>query len=894
MEGASIDSELRDVLQRPREPVEHLLEEGSLQERLADGTGVYRLPVGVDLGEDGEPVLLQWTESATELPKPQLISARRRITLENHPAFRGFKRPRTPSGERGVLIDRNATIALPLEGAGAATEITLEAGFIDVAQWRPEDLPRVRISMAGRDLATLDLSDPQLSRPTFALPAYVGRRDLEWHFDRVKEGSTIPKLVLLRLQVQVLDDIDRLLVTGEPWSTLRYLPRLPPAVQTLLPERAKPVAQIEVELELLNGPCALYSPRPQRWEVSFRGTPLASSAATPGTELALPVDEYAQGTLRVRGAGGVLLGPLYLLQPVTLWQRPIQEVRGPEGGSTASPLVRYFTVGALSRRSLLATAPTSVRWPVELLGTERLEFSWGMRVLPSQQVPAQPALLRWSFESSSTAAGAGKELHRVPLDQVGRWQEQVLTIPMQCTGPGTLVLEVIPPRRTPVAARQAIVAVAEPRLRRPAEQRPANVLVYLIDTLRADHVSAYGYSRPTTPAIDALARDGVLFARAYSQAPWTRPSVATLFSGLLYSFHGAGKTTGLAPELTTLTEHLRDGGLLSAAFVTNAQIHGRGLNFEQGFTDFFAVEETLGASRASQVNQLVLPWLEHHHRQPFFLYVHTIDPHSKYDPPPHTAGRFRKPYNGKLTPAETTSRMLRDLQLDEADVQFLIDLYDEEILANDRAFGRLVQALKEHGVYEDTLIVVLSDHGEEFRDHGRFGHGGRLWEELLHVPLVIKLPGSDRPRGVRVEERVRILDVFPTVAAALGRPLAEGRVQGLDLTPLWARPGEVTLDIIAEEQPDQRTFIRGDLKVIQKELKDGPEIIQFYDLGQDPSEQQNLFDQQAEQARVALQQMFEQLQGFRQQGFEPAEDILEWKMSAAELDALRELGYVDE
>ena len=294
-----------------------------------------------------------------------------------------------------------------------------------------------------------------------------------------------------------------------------------------------------------------------------------------------------------------------------------------------------------------------------------------------------------------------------------------------------------------------------------------NVLVYLIDTLRADHLSAYGYHRETSPHLEQLAADGVRFERASSQAPWTRPSVASLFTSMLTTYHGASTDSGLAPELSTLAELFRDAGYDTAAIVSNAHVHAPTLNFEQGFAHF---EETAPDAPAGEVHRHVYSWLERRHPGPFCLYVHTLDPHSPYDPPEETAGAYRSAADlaaPKLT-GEQIEKRTADGTLDLDDLRRIIDRYDEEILYADREFGRLVERLRELGLYEDTIIVVLSDHGEEFLEHGKIGHGSHLWEELLHVPLIVKLAGADRPRGAEVAEPVRVIDVLPTLADLVG------------------------------------------------------------------------------------------------------------------------------
>ncbi|MFO0984787.1 MAG: sulfatase [Planctomycetota bacterium] len=399
-------------------------------------------------------------------------------------------------------------------------------------------------------------------------------------------------------------------------------------------------------------------------------------------------------------------------------------------------------------------------------------------------------------------------------------------------------------------ATGADIAIASLRhvLRTSAPPR-ANVLLYVIDTLRPDHLSAYGYERPTAPVLEHLAGEGVLFTNAYSTAPWTRPATGSLLTSLYPSFHGAVRDRAMATEVTTIAERLRGAGLFTVAFVANGNVSAPGLNFEQGFERFVSIvgSGAEGHARSSEVNELVLPALEPLQSEAFFLYVHAIDPHAPYDAPAPYCDRFaRGDYHGPVTPARTLQRDLVALQPAGEDLARVRDLYDQEIAYQDAMLGALLDRLEELGLSARTIVVVTSDHGEEFAEHGSFGHGRRLWEEQIRVPLVLRGAGIASP-GARIGRRVSLLDVVPTLLALLGVG-GTTECQGHDLTPLLCG-GETALaatedPLYCEERVDADgerqifSMVQGPWKLILRQGK--RELPMLFNLSDDPGEQHDL------------------------------------------------------
>jgi arylsulfatase A-like enzyme len=296
--------------------------------------------------------------------------------------------------------------------------------------------------------------------------------------------------------------------------------------------------------------------------------------------------------------------------------------------------------------------------------------------------------------------------------------------------------------------------------------------------LRRDHVGLYGYDRDTTPNLDRFSADAVTFDSAYAPSPWTRPSTASLLTGLNPPRHGAeADRHRLGEPITLLSEYLRDVGYHTAAFVANPHVV-QNWGFDQGFEHFQDIGATtrewvrVGVDR---VNREVFEHLSRGPREPFFYYVHTIDPHGPNDPPaPYRSLFTDEPQNapdpGTLEPS-TPRAVLENLK----------SLYDAEIYFNDLHFGEFMSVLKERGLYDESVILVVSDHGEEHLDHGLGGHSRQLFNEVVHVPVLIKLPRSAHA-GTRVASPASLIDIVPTILSLTCQPVPE-ELEGIDLMP---------------------------------------------------------------------------------------------------------------
>ncbi len=313
--------------------------------------------------------------------------------------------------------------------------------------------------------------------------------------------------------------------------------------------------------------------------------------------------------------------------------------------------------------------------------------------------------------------------------------------------------------------------------------RLPNIILVSIDTLRADHLSCYGYERRTSPIIDSLASNGVLFELCQAQAPWTLPSHATMFTGLTVRNHGTTLSDGhehkLDPSLASLPVLLHDNGYRTAGFV-NVRFLTEPFGFNAGF-DHFIFDTENGLQAASTVNRAI-SWLGEElnsrsegEQAPFFMFIHLWDVHAPYDPPDPFANYF----------TDQTRETGCDWALGEGDEvlnpedrDFFIARYDGSISYVDHELGRLFSELRTLGVSDNTLIIITADHGEEFLEHGGVSHGKTLFQEQLHVPLIIAGPGI--PAGEREDIPCGLFDLFPTIIGQTELSIPDS-LDGIDL-----------------------------------------------------------------------------------------------------------------
>jgi len=404
-----------------------------------------------------------------------------------------------------------------------------------------------------------------------------------------------------------------------------------------------------------------------------------------------------------------------------------------------------------------------------------------------------------------------------------------------------------------------------------------NVLLISVDTLRADHLGCYRYRRPTSAFIDSLAASGVLFESAFSPSPWTLPGHASMLTGVSPFRHGATQETrGIREDIALLPEALRASGYQTVGIINGPFVRGR-YGFSRGFETFVEVFDRKDESYLPRLLEI----FEGLDGRPFFAFVHFMQVHSPYAAPaPHRFNAERGP-----TAAADGRRMMeldrrvraREVQLTEQDRDYLIALYDSGIRAVDRMVAETVARARLRAGGR-LLVVLTSDHGEEFLEHGGLLHGRTLYDEALHVPLIIA--GAGVPMGKRVDRLASLLDVVPTILGVAGVPVPAG-VEGRNLLA-GAGSDSSLLVPLQTSAHDGNAHLRGARTASRKVITDDLSgHITFFALDQDPGEQ-----------HPAAVQLFDPLLGFLRglrvpptSGLRPPE--------GSELEALRSLGYHD-
>ncbi len=402
-----------------------------------------------------------------------------------------------------------------------------------------------------------------------------------------------------------------------------------------------------------------------------------------------------------------------------------------------------------------------------------------------------------------------------------------------------------------------MVAKPKPLPTQPGTAQGPSVILIIADTLRADYLGAYGSTMTKTPAMDRLAKDGVVFENAFTNSTWTRPSVATIVSSLYASSHKVMYKTDLLPDgVTTIAETMKDAGYRTVGYVTNINV-APSFRFEQGFQEYYYLspefffgatdsgaklafynvmrlvrERFLSKSKwvqyyyqdAQTVNGAALPWLDRNGSGPTFTLIHYMDPHDPY---------FEIPYNGVAvarvdTPNPDPSQRDRMASLYASNVEYL-----------DRFIGNLIEALKQAGRYDDTVIALVSDHGEEFYEHKGWWHGTTLYDEESRIPFIVKL-SKNAKAGTRVKAWAQLLDVSPTLAGA-AKVTAPETWQGRDL--FSDAPAPEALFQEEDHEGNVLHSIRTDrwkLIVANENNPRGLAPIELYDIQADPKETRNV------------------------------------------------------
>jgi choline-sulfatase len=401
--------------------------------------------------------------------------------------------------------------------------------------------------------------------------------------------------------------------------------------------------------------------------------------------------------------------------------------------------------------------------------------------------------------------------------------------------------------------------------RKSAPERRLNLVLVTIDTLRADRLGCYGYSKIETPNLDRLAQKGVLFENAVAQAPLTTPSHASMMTGVYPTVHKVRDTGGfvLSSSRPTLASILQGQGWDTAAFVGSSVLKRR-FGFAQGFGvyDDEMPKDDAGQSnrerRAGEVVDRAIRWLDSQSGKPFFLWVHVYDPHIPYDPP----SPFREKYAGRP--------------------------YDGEVAYTDQQLGRLFETVEKKSPAENTLIAVLSDHGESFSEHGEYAHGVFLYDTTLRIAFL--MAGRGVPAGLRVKQQARTIDLLPTLLALAGGKPPQG-VQGVSLAPAFTGKDVPTTWSYAETLFPKINMGWAELRGIRTNRwkyvrAPKPEL---YDLSQDPAEAANVIASHPAEA----QELEAKLKAvIRSSGVGDSEKVETAPVDRRTLGELKSLGYL--
>ena len=513
----------------------------------------------------------------------------------------------------------------------------------------------------------------------------------------------------------------------------------------------------------------------------------------------------------------------------SIWIRKQSESSKTARAPAYDSLVAIVRLGDEERQAIALSRKSTLRYHVLVPANGSLGF--GVGVEGEGDAPFSIAVTADGQPTTQVltgmASGAWTD-HKVDLS---RFAGETVRVDLSAEGQGTGRLAWNSPR--------ILVPAVPERNLEPAK----NVVVVVIDTLRADKLRPFNpQTRVKTPAIDQFASDGAVFELAQAPENWTKPSVASILTGLHPQTHQQKTGDAALPSSAELlSEHLQGEGFATGGFIANGYVSDR-FGFDQGWDDYTNYIREEKSTEAKDVFDDAGNWIEAHKDGRFFAYIQTIDPHVPYDPP----GKYLQMYDPSEYAGQIRPRMTGDLLekakrnppqvvFDASDKSRLEALHDGEITKHDHFFGAFLERLSALGLANDTLIVVTSDHGEEFDDHGSWGHGHSVYQELLHVPLMFRLPNRV-PAGTKVGEAVSTLDISATVTDLLGVPaMAHNEGHALVGLMLGEAPSQPAV-AFSDFQDDRRVITTGRWKLILR----GNLTSTMFDLVADPLEKNQL------------------------------------------------------
>jgi len=429
-----------------------------------------------------------------------------------------------------------------------------------------------------------------------------------------------------------------------------------------------------------------------------------------------------------------------------------------------------------------------------------------------------------------------------------------------------------------------------------------NIVLLVVDCLRPDHLGCYGYERSTSPAIDRLADSGIIYRQAYSCAPWTKPSVASMFTSVYANEHGATSLKDMLPaQFLTVAEALKNRGYRTFFFNSGNDCIGEHYQFGQGFDHYYMPSGSCNADTLTDKFKGCLDGISKGER--FFAYIHYMDTHA-----PYNRNRFNNLFTGGgstyLKPGENYISswhiriMTANNKITEVEKDFLIALYDGQIRYVDENIKKLVGFLKKKNIFDNTVIIVTSDHGEEFWDHGSYEHGHSLYNEILHVPLILSGGVFDR---YEVSCRVSLLDVFPSVLRLINNNKLSGNFRGIALQSA-DKEGTCNTRVLFSTGTlygdEKYCLVKGDKKLIYNSFNTenkgafygtaAVDNFEIYDLHADPLEKHNMAG--SPRGRAGFDLLFSQLQRFIK--ISPQFQRSQPSLSPQTLKRLKAMGYI--
>ncbi|OQX55061.1 MAG: hypothetical protein B5M54_03525 [Candidatus Aminicenantes bacterium 4484_214] len=567
-----------------------------------------------------------------------------------------------------------------------------------------------------------------------------------------------------------------------------------------------------------------------------------------------------------------------------------------------------LSVGQGEMRVILAPPFTRLVFPVEIKPNTNLEFTYGIR-RDNRLLENEIDSRKTTFEVNLITDHNQQSIFRKTLILSSR---RAMVFNFKRINLSSFISKETKKVRLEFITKgddEAVACWINPLVYQP-DYEAKNVVLVSLDTLRADHLSCYGYSRKTSPNLDALAREGFLFEKAIAPSPWTLPSHVSMLTGLRTINHQVTSPEDkMSDQLETLAEVFSRAGYATVALTGGGYLH-HSYGFSQGFDHYLIRGEVNNYRAVESLSENVNNWIERLKDRPFFLFIHTYQIHSPYHSPPPYNRRFLDE-TAKWEKVDLKqmrlNKELRYKPLIPQERKNIIDLYDGEIVYTDDVLIKsLIAELRRQNLYDRTLIAVTSDHGEEFYEHRGWSHSHNVYNELLRVPLIIKNFNS-YPQGKRIKQMVRMIDLFPTILEACGWKSNQFQIDGQSLWPL-IRGGERIQQVIISDLgsrvllpplPMKISLIKEDYKLIINEPYRPEELkyfsypppvtppLELYNLAVDFSEKRNLIEEKPEIARrllKILEQDYRQKTTFTSSKKKDSDKSLE--------EQLRALGYI--